>query len=89
MKHVKFGVIGAGGAWSFHSNACAESELIKFTAVYDINIKQAKKMARRYRVNEMTPYVDLNDFLKSDIESLNVPMPTHAQLASEVIDALS
>jgi predicted dehydrogenase len=47
MKHVKFGVIGAGGAWSFHSNACAESELIKFTAVYDINIKQAKNIPRK------------------------------------------
>ena len=28
-------------------------------------------------------------FLKSDIESLNVPRPTQAQEASEVIDALS
>ena len=75
MKLVKFGVIGAGGAWSFHSNACAESKLIKFTAVYDINIKQAKKMARRYRVNEMTPYADLNDFLKSDIDAVLVLVP--------------
>ena len=75
MNPVKFGVIGAGGAWSFHSNACAGSELIRFTAIYDVNIKQAKKMARRYRVNEMTPYANLDDFLKSDIEAVLVLVP--------------
>lgn len=75
MKHVKFGVIGAGGAWSFHSNACAESKLVRFTAVYDVNRKQAAKMARRYRVNEMKPYGDLKEFLESDIDAVLVMVP--------------
>lgn len=75
MRAVNFGVIGVGGAWSFHSNACAESELIRFTAVFDINRKQAAKMARRYRVNEIKPYGDLDDFLASDIEAVLVLVP--------------
>jgi len=75
MNHVRCGVIGGGGAWSFHSNACAGSELIKFTAIYDVNIKQARKMARRYRVNEMTAYANLDEFLKSDIDAVLVLVP--------------
>ena len=75
MKQVKFGVIGAGGAWSFHSNACAESSVVKFVAVYDINKKQASKMARRYRVNDMQPYSDLQEFLQSDIDAVLVMVP--------------
>jgi predicted dehydrogenase/Xaa-Pro aminopeptidase len=75
MMPVNFGVIGAGGAWSFHSNACAESALIRFTSVYDINGKQAQKMARRYHVNEMAPYSNLNDFLKADIDAVLVLVP--------------
>jgi predicted dehydrogenase/Xaa-Pro aminopeptidase len=72
---VKCGVIGGGGAWSFHSNACAGSELIRFTAIYDVNIKHAKKMARRYRVNEMTAYASLDEMLKSDIDAVLVLVP--------------
>jgi predicted dehydrogenase/Xaa-Pro aminopeptidase len=75
MRPVNFGVIGAGGAWSFHNNACADSELVKFTAVYDINSKQAAKMARRYKANQMTDYSDLKEFLKSDIEAVLVLVP--------------
>lgn len=75
MKQVRFGVIGAGSAWSFHSMACAESELVKFTAIYDLNSKTAKKMARRYRANEMVPYYDLDEFLASDIDAVLVMVP--------------
>ncbi len=75
MKKVRFGVIGGGSAWSFHSMACADSGLIEFVAIYDQNAKTAKKMARRYRVNEMTPYYDLDEFLASDIDAVLVMVP--------------
>lgn len=89
MKQVKFGIIGAGGAWSFHSNACAESELVKFTAVYDVNRKQAVKKARRYKVNEMAPYDDLDEFLASDIDAVLVMVPHiyHEKVVSRCADA--
>ncbi|MBN1534799.1 MAG: M24 family metallopeptidase [Spirochaetes bacterium] len=75
MKQVRFGVIGAGGAWSFHSNACAESPLVTFTAVYDINAKHAAKMARRYRGGDMKAFGDLGEFLKSDIDAVLIMVP--------------
>jgi predicted dehydrogenase/Xaa-Pro aminopeptidase len=75
MKAVDFGVIGLGGAWSFHGNSCAASLLVRFTAMYDVNYRHAQKMARRYRVNAITPYKDLEGFLASGIEAVLVTVP--------------
>ena len=75
MEQVRFGVIGVGGAWSFHSNACAESSVVKFVSVYDINQRQASRVARRYRVNEMRAYGDLQEFLQSEIDAVLVMVP--------------
>jgi len=55
-KHVKFGVIGVGSVWDFHSSACADSPYLKFVAVYDKNQKRAEKVARRYRPNKMQAF---------------------------------
>jgi len=75
MEPVKFGVIGTGTAWSFHSAACAESSVLKFVSVYDINSAQASKVAGRYRVNEMRAYSDLQEFLQGDIDAVLVMVP--------------
>ena len=75
MEPVKFGVIGAGLAWSFHSAGCAESPVVKFVSVYDINEEQASRVARRYRVNEMRAYSGLQEFLQSDIDAVLVMVP--------------
>jgi predicted dehydrogenase/Xaa-Pro aminopeptidase len=75
MEQVKFGVIGVGGAWVFHSNACAESPVVKLVSVYDINEKQAAKVARRYRANEVKAYSDLREFLQSGIDAVLVMVP--------------
>jgi predicted dehydrogenase/Xaa-Pro aminopeptidase len=75
VEQVRFGVIGVGGAWSFHSNACAESPVVKFVSVYDINKVQAAKVARRYRANEMKAYGDLKEFLHSKIDAVLVMVP--------------
>ena len=63
MDFVKFGIIGAGGAWGFHSAGCRNSEVVKFVSVFDINTKNAERMAKRYRINEMKAYSDLDEFL--------------------------
>ena len=75
MEQVKFGVIGAGGAWSFHSNACAESSVLKFVSVYDINESAGRQGGERYRVNEMKAYGDLQEFLHSEIDAVLVMVP--------------
>ena len=75
MEQVKFGVIGVGGAWIFHSSGCAESPVIKFVSAYDINQERASEMARRYRANEMRAYSDLQEFLQSEIDAVLVLVP--------------
>jgi predicted dehydrogenase len=75
MEPVKFGVIGVGGAWGFHSAACAESSVLKFVSVYDINSARASKVAGWYRVNEMRAYSDLEGFLHSEIDAVLVMVP--------------
>jgi predicted dehydrogenase len=75
MEPVRFGVIGVGSAWSFHSAGCAESAVVKFVSVYDINQEQASTVAVRYRVNEMRAYSDLREFLQSEIDAVLVMVP--------------
>ena len=55
-RRVKFGVIGAGSAWGFHSAACAGSPYLEFVAVYDKNQKLAEKVAKRYKANPMEAF---------------------------------
>jgi len=75
MEQVRFGVIGVGGAWSFHSSACAESSVLQFVSVYDINSARASKTATLYRANEMRAYSDLQEFLQSEIDAVLVMVP--------------
>jgi predicted dehydrogenase/Xaa-Pro aminopeptidase/putative sterol carrier protein len=88
-RRVKFGVIGAGSAWGFHSAACAGSPYLQFVAVYDKNQKLAEKVAKRYKVNTMEAYSDLGEFLKSDIEAVLIMVPHvyHADIVSKVAAA--
>jgi predicted dehydrogenase/Xaa-Pro aminopeptidase/putative sterol carrier protein len=85
-RRVRFGVIGAGSAWGFHSAACAGSPYLEFVAVYDKNQKLAEKVAKRYKANTMEAYSDLGRFLKSDIEAVLIMVPHvyHADLVSRV-----
>ncbi len=75
MDHVKFGIIGAGGAFYFHSNGDRGSQYIRYTAVYDRDFEKAKKMARRYRDGDMKPFERLEDMLASDIDAVLVMVP--------------
>lgn len=75
MEPVRFGVIGVGGAWSFHSAACAGSSVLKFVSVYDINSARASKVATLYSANEMRAYSDLQEFLQSEIDAVLVMVP--------------
>jgi predicted dehydrogenase/Xaa-Pro aminopeptidase/putative sterol carrier protein len=88
-KYVKFGIIGAGSAWGFHSAACAGSPYLKFTAVYDKNQKLAEKVAKRYKANTMEAYSDLKKFLKSDIDAVLIMVPHmyHVDLVSQAAAA--
>ena len=72
---VKFGVIGAGGAFHFHSNGDRGSPYIVYTAVYDRDFTRAKKMAARHRDSRMLPYETLDEMLATDIDAVLVMVP--------------
>ena len=72
---VKFGLIGAGGAFHFHSNGARESSIIAYTAVYDRDFEKAKKMAARHRDCRMLPYETLDGMLAADIDAVLVMVP--------------
>lgn len=75
MNKVKFGIIGAGGAFHFHSNGDRGSKYIDYTAVYDRDFEKAKKMARRYKDGDMKPFETLAEMLRSDIDAVLVMVP--------------
>jgi predicted dehydrogenase/Xaa-Pro aminopeptidase/putative sterol carrier protein len=74
-KKVKFGIIGAGLAFHFHSNGDRGSDSIAYTAVYDRDFENAKKMALRYQDGIMVPYETLEEMLASDIDAVLVMVP--------------
>lgn len=72
MASVKFGVIGGGIATRFHLAACKSSGLVNFTAIYDKDEKNGRRVARAYK---LTQYSDLDSFLASDIDAVLVAVP--------------
>lgn len=75
MRKIKFGVVGGGGAFYFHANGIRGSEILEYTAIYDINYENAKRMAQKYKNNPMTAYEKLDDMLDSDIDAVLVMVP--------------
>lgn len=75
MRKVRFGVVGGGGAFYFHSNAIRGSEYLEYTAIYDINYENAKRMAAKYVNNPMKAYRILDEMLESDIDAVLVLVP--------------
>ncbi len=72
MNRVKFGFIGCGSVSKLHYVGSKNNPKIKFLSVYDINEKQVKKTAKRFK---MVPYTNLDAFLKSDIDAILVMVP--------------
>ncbi|MDR2742514.1 MAG: M24 family metallopeptidase, partial [Treponema sp.] len=71
----KFGVIGGGQAFHFHSNGDRGSDIIAYTAIYDRNYENAKKMALTYKDGVMIPYDNPDEMLASDIDAVLVMVP--------------
>ncbi|TFH29775.1 MAG: M24 family metallopeptidase, partial [Promethearchaeota archaeon] len=72
MNLVKYGIVGTGGAWAFHSVGMTSNPRIKVTSVFDINPKAVKVTAKRLGAEAFTDY-DL--FLQSDIDAVLIMIP--------------
>ncbi len=75
MEQLKFGVVGGGSAFSFHVNGIRDSKLLRFTAVYDANLENAKKIARRFQEGKLEVFESLDAMLGSDIDAVLVMVP--------------
>ena len=72
MKSVKFGIIGSGIVWRFHKSGWKNNPKIRFTSIYDINEKLARRTAK---LNKMDYFTNPDDFLKSDIDAVLIMVP--------------
>jgi len=85
---VKFGIIGCGGAATFHVLGARKdpNPNMEFIAAYDINENQLKRFSKRYK---LTPYNNLEDFLLSDIDAtlICVPHYLHESVTKSVAEA--
>lgn len=72
MDQVKFGIVGTGGAWGFHSTAFKDNPKITLTAVYDVDEKRAKKTAKRFQAQAVDSYQKL---LESEIDAVLIMVP--------------
>ncbi|MDD1778018.1 MAG: Gfo/Idh/MocA family oxidoreductase [Candidatus Helarchaeota archaeon] len=86
MEKVKFGLLGGGIAGRFHLAACKKSAKITFISVYDKSETVARSIAKAY---QLTPYSNLVEFLKSDIEAVLVAVPhyLHEEMVAAVAKA--
>ena len=70
MDFVKYGVIGSGVAWRYHSIGVKGLPTIKLKSMYDI--KNAKMTAK---ANNMDFFTNLNEFFRSDIDAVMILTP--------------
>jgi predicted dehydrogenase len=89
MDFVKFGVIGTGSAWGFHSAGCKGNPKIQFTGVFDVNEKVAQKVASRNQATNMIAYSSVDDLLASDIDAVLIAIPhyLHEELVIKAAEA--
>jgi len=75
MRQLKFGVVGGGSAFNFHVNGVRDSKLLRFSAIYDANIENAKKVAKRFKDGHLEVFETLDAMLDSDIDAVLVIVP--------------
>ncbi len=88
MGLVKFGIVGCGSAAYFHVPAAKSNQKgnLQFVAAHDIN---ERALSRLSKMHKLTPYSDLDAFLRSDIDAvlLAVPHFLHARMTKIVAEA--
>jgi predicted dehydrogenase len=88
MNRVRFGVIGCGNAASFHVLPFKklEDSPVHYVAAYDVDEKAVTSFSKRHG---LSPYTDINEFLKSDIDAVLIAAPhyLHARLAKAAAEA--
>ncbi len=88
MEFVRFGIIGAGDAATFHTLAFKNKPEAKmqFVSAFDVNEKNLKRLVTRTKV---TPYTDLDAFLQSEMDAVLICLPhfLHAEFTRKAAEA--
>lgn len=76
MKKINFGVIGCGEWGNSHALIFNKNPYSNLSAVCDLNLEAAKKVAKKYSINY---YTDLNKMFDSeDIDAVGIATPDFA-----------
>ena len=81
---MKIGVIGCGRIADAHIMIYQHIKDVKVVAVADINLKNAKKIAAKYKIEKtLKDYRDLLEIEDLDFVDICTPPSTHAEIACE------
>jgi predicted dehydrogenase len=75
MKPIRFALIGCSPIGRIHAESISKTEGAQLTAVSDVNLEQANKLAAHYSA---CVYADEKEMLKSpDIDAVSICLPHH------------
>ncbi|MFX1432279.1 MAG: Gfo/Idh/MocA family protein [Promethearchaeota archaeon] len=84
MNQVKFGLVGAGVVYIYHERAIRNNSKIKFSSIYDINLKGARRTAKK---KGMDYYKNYDELLNSDIDAVLIMTPHYLHIEHVVAAA--
>ncbi len=73
MENLKVGVIGVGRIGSLHAKVYSEIKGIKLVCIYDINVRKANSVAKRFGCSG---FGDFRDILKENLDCVSICVPT-------------
>ncbi|MDD5073071.1 MAG: Gfo/Idh/MocA family oxidoreductase [Candidatus Omnitrophica bacterium] len=83
MDKIKVGVIGVGHLGQHHARIYAGMEGVELAGICDIDIRRAKKLARKYRATAFTDYKQM--FGVVNCASVVVPTELHYHVAKDCL----
>ncbi|HBA85507.1 MAG TPA: oxidoreductase [Verrucomicrobia bacterium] len=83
-RRVKVGVVGVGSLGQAHARIYSELSEAELVGVFDVDRKQAEKIATQYKT---TPYTSIDE-LASKVEAVSVVVPTdlHRKVGGQLIE---
>jgi len=87
MSEIGFGIIGCGFAGDLHAEAIMSTKQGKLLAVYDVDEKKTKELAKKY---DTKAYMNLEKLLSQDdiqIVSICTPSGLHASIGIKAAEA--
>ena len=72
MDYLKYGIVGCGGAWNFHSAGIGSNPKIKIESIFDVDEKKRRRNAKKSKAQAYSSYDEL---LKSDIDAVLIMVP--------------